>query len=55
MFHYLIRRFRRIKPADNQEDRDVLTRLNEQNEQAAMSAQRNLTVLMIRTLEQTGK
>ena len=53
--HYLFLMFRRIKPGDNQEDRDVLARLNEKNDQAASKAQINLTSLLIRTLERTGE
>lgn len=53
--HYLYVTFRRIKPTDNQEDRKVLARLNDKNDQAASKAQINLTSLLIRTLERTGE
>lgn len=52
---YLYMTFRRIKPTDNQEDREVLARLNDKNDQAASKAQINLTSLLIRTLERTGE
>jgi hypothetical protein len=52
--HYLYTTFRRIKPDDTKEDREVLARLNERNDQAASKAQINLTSLLITTLERTG-